>query len=95
MNKIYLNNYYLELSTGLKWKLVNIYNNEYKLQKLQNEDTTCYVTLGELEHDFKMIVLCGYCKHFKITDLGNDYIKCECNINEENTNINPCNHYEY
>ena len=89
---IYLSNYYLELSTGLKWKLVNIGYNECELQ---NEDTTYCVTLDELEQDFKMIIICGYCKHFDIKSLGNGYSEIKCNINEENTNINPCNHYEY
>lgn len=89
---IYLNNYYLELPTGLKWKLINI---EYNNCELQSKDITCFVTLDELMLYFKRVVICRYCKHFIIKDLKNVYSEIKCGINEENTNIRPCGHFEH
>lgn len=92
MSEIYLNNYYLELSTGLKWKLVSV---EYDECELQNEDTTYYVTKDELITDFLRIVMCRHCKYFDIKHLEDGDIQIKCNINKENTIIKPCCNYKH
>lgn len=51
---IYLDDYYLELSTGLIWRLVNV---KYNTCELENEDTAYYVTLDELNNDFERVKL--------------------------------------